>query len=79
MNVRQLIQELAGWDGDTEILLASDPEGNGFHRMYGLYLAFINPNGDKNGYVEEIYDPESVMEEDEDLPAGFEPRLVFWP
>lgn len=79
MNVRELISQLAGWDGDTEILIASDPEGNGFYQLYELALHFIPANSDKHGSVEEVYDAATVMNEGEETPSGFEPRLVLWP
>jgi hypothetical protein len=74
MNVRQLRNLLLDYPDDLEILLAADPEGNGFHRLVELESRFIYANEDKHGAVEETY-----SQDDLDEPEEMEPRLVFWP
>lgn len=76
MNVRQLINELIDYDPDAEILVASDPEGNGFRRLSDVGLSWIEANGDKHGYVESTIHPSDADEYEE---SELEVRLILWP
>lgn len=76
MNVGELKQLLRHVPDDTQILLASDPEGNGFRPLVDVEDGLIRPNEDKHGYVEDLIDPDEVDEDEED---NLEARVVFWP
>jgi hypothetical protein len=39
MNVRELIEELSNLDGDLEIIVSSDEEGNSFNNLYSVETA----------------------------------------
>lgn len=39
MNVRALIQALEALDPDLEVLMATDPDGNGFHTLGGMEVS----------------------------------------
>lgn len=76
MNVGELRQLLTDVPDDVRILLASDPEGNGFRPLVDVEDGLIQPNEDKHGYVEGLTDPDEV---DEDEENDLEARIVFWP
>lgn len=77
MNVGELKEHLKEFDDSTPVLVASDPEGNGFRPLVDIEEAMIEPNGDKHGYVEDVY---AVPDEDGDEEyEGYEERVVLWP
>lgn len=78
MNVAELRNELNNYPDDLEILVAKDPEGNGFNKLYSGAVgeSYIEKNADKHGYVESTVHPDDAEDYDED---DLETRLVIWP
>lgn len=71
MKIRELIQELAQYDPEFEVLTAVDPEGNGFHKgicieleqyeEQGRDICLIHPDDYDNGDAEEPWTPNCVV------------------
>lgn len=74
MNVKQLRNLLLDYPDDLKILIASDPEGNGFYRLVELDTVWIWANSDKHGAVEDVAGENFGFVEDPQ-----EQRLVLWP
>lgn len=77
MNVKQLRNLLLDFPDEVEILIAEDPEGNGYRTLSELEMNWIYPGDDDFGRVDEIYDVPLGTEDGYD--RDFEPRLVLWP
>lgn len=59
MKVHTLIQKLMEVDPEMEILLQIDPEGNGYHDVWGVEEKSMDKN---EHYWEEVFDEDEYSE-----------------
>lgn len=83
LTVGDLIELLQDYDPDTIVVMASDPEGNGYAPLCKVDAGFFNSK-DASFYTEEEFfgDDEEVIEEDEyteDTKLHGTPAVGFWP
>ncbi len=67
MNVKELIEALSEFDGDTLIVLQKDGEGNGYSPLAGADYALYLPENTWSGEVYSSLDIEELELEDEPL------------
>lgn len=77
MNNAELQSHLRELPDDLEVLVARDPEGNGFNKLYAgaVGVNYIEKNSDKHGHAEVIADEDAADYDEDEL----EQRLVIWP
>lgn len=71
VTVGRLIKMLAGCEDDRVVVLARDPEGNGYSPLDELCEAFYRP---ENTYSGELVDEDEDVVEPTDKPC-----VVLWP
>lgn len=81
MKVSELIKELQGMDGDAEVVLSSDAEGNSYHLARNIDECAFDP---EYGEIREIPpDAETLANEPEDYAVPGQGRyilaVVLWP
>lgn len=83
MKVSELIKKLEDLPQDSDVLLAIDPEGNGFHKMRGAYPGLYDPEDVYEGALDpewSAYDAGYDSEEEwEERKAEMTPCIVLWP
>lgn len=70
MTVHDLIEKLKTLPAHLEILIASDPEGNGFHELYAAQVELIEPST-----LDVIHEDDADEYDDGEL----EERVILWP
>jgi hypothetical protein len=81
MNVRELRAQLHSLPDEMEILVVSDPEGNGFHPLEEVGGGFIRKE-DAGYRVDYLADSDDVFEggdTDEYDDNVYLERVIFWP
>lgn len=83
MTVADLARKLETYNQDSFVLLAKDADGNVYSSLDDISVEMVEADYD-GGQVEDLFDRESLMEEDPDLTASalnknFKEVLVFWP
>ena len=68
----------AGYPDDQPVLLAQDPEGNGFGRLSGWSEQMVDPDDYRPDEIAPTPETEGVDEEDA-APADWQRVLVLWP
>jgi len=82
MNAKELIDYLKGFDPETEIVLQSDAEGNGYSPLAGADDGYYVPDSTWSG---DFYDPsytadDCCMDDDEFAEMQNRPRsIVLYP
>jgi hypothetical protein len=70
MKVSQLIKHLKNFDGDLEVVMSKDREGNHYSPLDGI-------SGFEDVYT---YTPDGRIHQDKMMPPkGFVPCMVIWP
>lgn len=75
MTVKELIDKLAEFPPDLEVVVASDPEGN-VHRMLDERMGACYAEGE---YEYEVYDEDDWDEEERERPYPGDNCLVIGP
>ena len=44
MKVKELVEKLKDYDGEREVILSADPEGNAYHTLYDLGPCAYSPS-----------------------------------
>lgn len=64
MKVHELIEQLKLMPQDFEVVQASDPEGNDFHRSFDLGIGWYDPNErDFSSWIYDIDDEDELERE----------------
>lgn len=83
MKVKELLKRLEFMDGEREVVLARDPDGNGFHALDDLgTAAWIEEDGGRIGFesLDELTEQDAQQNGyDEDVLEDGEPAVILWP
>jgi hypothetical protein len=75
--VRELIEELSALQPDDLVVLAKDPEGNGYSPFSGADPCVYVPESTWSGYLWDDEEPEPGWESEK--PAEAVNAVVLWP
>jgi hypothetical protein len=81
MKVKELMERLEFMDGEREVVLARDPNGNGYHALDDLgAAAWIEEDGGRIGFesLDELTENDA-QEYGEDVLEDGAPAVVLWP
>lgn len=82
MKVRELIEALKNLDPETQVVMAQDPEGNGYYKLSDLDEGTVSPDELSQYFIDTYYsnqhtDEQCCLEPGER--EGFPKVICLWP